>query len=97
MNHSHKDMRKYIYMLAALLAMTSCNKSGLEIKSGNVVGEINVTAASGSLSVSVETVGRWLVYEADAADWVSLDVPCHIRQICRMLHRLRHPERQESL
>ena len=74
MSHSHKDMRQYIYMLAALLAMTSCNKSGLEIKSGNVVGEINVTAASGSLSVSVETVGRWLVYEADAADWVSLDV-----------------------
>ena len=74
MNHSHKDMRKYIYMLAALLAMASCSKSGLDIKSGNVIGEINVTATSGSLSVSVETVGRWIVYEADNADWVSFDV-----------------------
>lgn len=67
-------MRKYIYILAALVAMASCSKSGLDIKSGNVVGEINVTASAGSLSVSVETVGRWIVYEAGNADWVSFDV-----------------------
>lgn len=67
-------MRKYIYVLAAVAAMVSCTKAGLDIKSGNVVGEINVTAVSGSLSVSVETVGRWIVYEADNADWVTFDV-----------------------
>ena len=61
-------------MLAVLAAMVSCNKSGLDISSGNVVGEMNVTAAAGRFTVSVETVGRWIVYEADNADWVEFDV-----------------------
>lgn len=54
--------------------MVSCNKSGLDISSGNVVGEMNVTAAAGRFTVSVETVGRWIVYEADNAGWVDIDV-----------------------
>lgn len=68
-------MRKYIYIFLMAAASLSCTKSALEIESGTVVGEIDVTAAPGSLTVSVETVGRWIVYEADGADWVSLDVP----------------------
>ena len=66
--------RKFIIMLAVLAAMVSCNKSGLDISSGNVVGEMNVTAAAGRFTVSVETVGRWIVYEADNAGWVDFDV-----------------------
>jgi hypothetical protein len=66
--------RKFIIILAAFAALVSCNKSGLDISSGNVVGEMNVTAASGRITVSVETVGRWIVYEADNADWVEFDV-----------------------
>ena len=54
--------RKFIIILAAFAALVSCNKSGLDISSGNVVGEMNVTAASGRITVSVETVGRWIVY-----------------------------------
>ena len=61
-------------ILAVLAAMVSCNKSGLDISSGNVVGEMNVTAAAGRFTVSVETVGRWIVYEAENADWVEFDV-----------------------
>ena len=67
-------MKKFIYILAAVAALISCNGSDLEIQSGNVIGEMNVTAASGKVSVSVETVGRWIVYEADNADWISIDV-----------------------
>ena len=66
--------RKFIIILAAFAALVSCNKSGLDISSGNVVGEMNVTAASGRITVSVETVGRWIVYEAENADWVEFDV-----------------------
>ena len=68
-------MRKYIYIFFIAAAALSCTKSALDIESGAVVGEVDVTAAAGSLIVSVETVGRWIVYEADGADWVSLDVP----------------------
>lgn len=60
--------------MAAMAALVSCSGSDLEIQSGNVIGEMNVTAASGKVSVSVETVGRWIVYEADNADWISIDV-----------------------
>ena len=68
-------MRKYIYtLIIAAAAAVSCDKAELEIASGAVVGEVEVTAAPGRLSVSVETVGRWIVYEADGAPWVSLDV-----------------------
>ena len=67
-------MKKFIYILAAVAALISCNGSDLEIQSGNVIGEMNVTATSGKVSVSVETVGRWIVYEADNADWISIDV-----------------------
>ena len=67
-------MRRYIYMLLVAVTALSCEKSGLEIKSGNVLGEIEVAATAGRLTVSVETVGRWIVYEADDAPWVSFDV-----------------------
>lgn len=67
-------MRKYIYIFIIAAAAVSCSKTTLEIESGSVVGEVDVTAASGRLTVSVETVGRWIVYEADGADWVSFDV-----------------------
>lgn len=66
--------RKLIIILAAFAAVISCTKHGMDISSGNVVGEINVTAASGRITVSVETVGRWIVYEADNAEWVKFDV-----------------------
>ena len=76
LNLSHKDrsMKKFIYTLIFTLAAISCGKAGLDIESGNVLGEIEVTASAGSISVSVETVGRWIVYEADDASWVSFDV-----------------------
>lgn len=67
-------MRKYIYVLIIAAAAISCGKSGLDIESGNVVGEIEVSASAGQISVSVETVGRWIVYEADNASWLSFDV-----------------------
>ena len=67
-------MKKLIYILIVSLASFSCTKSGLDIESGNVVGEIEVTAFSGQLTVSVETVGRWIVNEADNASWISFDV-----------------------
>lgn len=67
-------MRKYIYVLIIAAAAISCGKSGLDIESGNVVGEIEVSASAGRISVSVETVGRWIVYEADNASWLSFDV-----------------------
>ena len=46
----------------------------LIIESGKVVGEIEVAASAGSIAVSVETAGRWIVYEADHASWISFDV-----------------------
>ena len=61
-------------MLLVAVTALSCEKSGLEIKSGNVLGEIEVSASAGQISVSVETVGRWIVYEADNASWLSFDV-----------------------
>ena len=67
-------MRRYIYMLLVAVTALSCEKSGLEIKSGNVLGNIEVSAYAGQISVSVETVGRWIVYEADNASWLSFDV-----------------------
>ena len=67
-------MRRYIYMLLVAGTALSCEKSGLEIKSGNVLGNIEVSASAGQISVSVETVGRWIVYEADNASWLSFDV-----------------------
>ena len=73
-NHKGKIMRKYIYVLIIAAAAISCGKSGLDIESGNVVGEIEVSASAGRISVSVETVGRWIVYEADNVSWLSFDV-----------------------
>lgn len=67
-------MRKYICVLIIAAAAISCGKSGLDIESGNVVGEIEVSASAGRISVSVETVGRWIVYEADNVSWLSFDV-----------------------
>ena len=74
MNQKYKSMKKLLYILIISIAAFSCSKSGLEIESGNVVGEIEVTAFAGQMTVSVETVGRWIVTEADNASWVSFDV-----------------------
>ena len=74
MNRKIRSMRKLIYTLIAVVAAVSCSKSGLDIKSGKVVGEIEVAASAGSIAVSVETAGRWIVYEADQASWISFDV-----------------------
>ena len=46
----------------------------IDTKTDKVVGEIEVTAFAGHLTVSVETVGRWIVNEADNASWISFDV-----------------------
>ena len=67
-------MKKFIYLIIIAVAALSCSKSGLDIKSGSVLGEIEVAASAGSITVSVETVGRWIVYEADNASWISFDV-----------------------
>lgn len=67
-------MKKLLNILIVSLAAFSCSKSGLDIESGNVVGEVEVTAFAGQMTVSVETVGRWIVSEADNASWISFDV-----------------------
>lgn len=74
LNHKDKAMRKFIYTLFIAAVTISCGELGLDIDSGNVVGEIEVTASAGSLAVSVETVGRWIVYEAENAQWIKFDV-----------------------
>ena len=73
-NHRFKIMRKYIYVLVIAALAFSCGKGGLDFESGNVLGEIEVSASAGQITVSVETVGRWVVYEADNASWISFDV-----------------------
>ena len=74
LRQNYKSMKKLLYILIVSIAAFSCGKSGLEIESGNVVGEIEVTAFAGQMTVSVETVGRWIVNEADNAPWISFDV-----------------------
>ena len=69
MSLNYKSMKKLLYILTISIAAFSCGKSGLEIESGNVIGEIEVTAFAGMMTVSVETVGRWIVNEADNASW----------------------------
>ena len=69
-----KSMKKFIYLMIFAVAAISCGKSGLDIESGNVLGEVEVSASAGTFTVSVETVGRWIVKEADNASWVSFDV-----------------------
>ena len=73
-NRIIKSMKKFIYLMIIAVAAISCGKSGLDIESGNVLGEIEVSASAGAITVSVETVGRWIVNEADNASWVSFDV-----------------------
>ena len=73
-NDKSMIMRKYIYMLVIAALAVSCGKSGLDFESGNVIGEVEVSASAGQITVSVETVGRWIVYEADNASWISFDV-----------------------
>ena len=69
-----KSMKKFIYLMIFAVAAISCGKSGLDIESGNVLGEVEVSASAGTFTVSVETVGRWIVKEADNASWISFDV-----------------------
>lgn len=71
---NHKSMKKLLYILITSAVAFSCTKSGLEIESGNVLGEVEVTAFAGQMTVSVETVGRWIVNEADNASWITFDV-----------------------
>ena len=73
-NRIIKSMKKFIYLVIIAVAAISCGKSGLDIESGNVLGEVEVSASAGAITVSVETVGRWIVNEADNASWISFDV-----------------------
>ena len=73
-NRIIKSMKKFIYLMIFAVAAISCGKSGLDIESGNVLGEVEVSASAGTFTVSVETVGRWIVKEADNASWISFDV-----------------------
>ena len=70
MNQNYKSMKKLLYILIVSVAAFSCSKPELD----TVVGEVEVTAFAGRMTVSVETVGRWIVKEADNASWISFDV-----------------------
>ena len=73
-NRIMMSMKKFIYLMIIAVVVISCSKSGFDIESGSVLGEIEVSASAGRVTVSVETVGRWIVYEADNASWISFDV-----------------------
>ena len=73
-NRIIKSMKKFIYLMIFAVAAISCGKSGLDMESGNILGEIEVSASAGAITVSVETAGRWIVNEADNASWISFDV-----------------------
>lgn len=66
-------MRRIISLVILLAAAAGCTKE-TSLEGGQLIGEINVTAASGSVSVSVETTGRWKVYEAEESGWIGFDV-----------------------
>ena len=70
LNQNYKSMKKLLYILIVSVAAFSCSKPELD----TVVGEVEVTAFAGRMTVSVETVGRWIVKEADNASWISFDV-----------------------
>ena len=70
MSQNYKSMKRLIYILIISFVAFSCSKPEID----TVVGEVEVTAFAGRMTVSVETVGRWIVKEADNAPWISFDV-----------------------
>lgn len=67
-------MKKYIYMVFLGALMCACTKN-VEIidpySPGSCIGKIELGAAAGSMSVSVETSGDWRVATAD--EWLTFD------------------------
>lgn len=67
-------MKKYIYMVLLSVFMCACTKN-IEIvdpySPGTCIGKIEIGAAAGSISVSVETSGDWRVEVAD--EWLKTD------------------------
>ena len=67
-------MKKYIYMVFCCVLMCACTKN-IEIidpySLGSCIGKIELDAAAGSISVSVETSGDWRVETADS--WLTID------------------------
>ena len=67
-------MKKYIYMVLLSVLVCACTKN-VEIidpySLGSCIGKIELGAAAGSMSVSVETSGDWRVETAD--EWLTID------------------------
>lgn len=67
-------MNKYIYIVLLSALMCACTKN-VEIidpySPGSCIGKIELGAAAGSISVSVETSGDWRVETAD--EWLTID------------------------
>jgi len=67
-------MKKYIYMVLLSVLVCACTKN-VEIidpySPGSCIGKIELGAAAGSMSVSVETSGDWRVETAD--EWLTID------------------------
>lgn len=67
-------MKKYIYMVLLGVLVCACTKN-VEIidpySPGSCIGKIELGAAAGSMSVSVETSGDWRVETAD--EWLTID------------------------
>ena len=67
-------MKKYIYMVLLRALLCACTKN-VEIidpySPGSCIGKIELGAAAGSMSVSVETSGDWRVETAD--EWLTID------------------------
>lgn len=68
-------MKKYIYMVLLSVLVCACTKN-VEIidpySPGSCIGKIELGAAAGSMSVSVETSGDWRVETAD--EWLTIDI-----------------------
>ena len=67
-------MKKYIYMVLLGALICACTKN-VEIidpySPGSCIGKIELGAAAGTMSVSVETSGDWRVETAD--EWLTID------------------------
>ena len=69
-----KRLLSTVVPLILLVLSVSCTKDAVILKGGKVIGEMLVGSSSGSVSVSVETSGRWIVAAEDGTSWVSTDV-----------------------
>ena len=67
-------MRKLAFITAIALVIGACSKESVDIVPGSRVGEIRVGAQPGSVSVSVETAGRWKVSVEESSPWLTTDV-----------------------